>query len=266
MTGRIPVAEVQFCDYIFNAIDLLKLAGNASWGSAGAFNLPMVVMTPVGSGIHGSIYHSHSFESIMTHIPGWKVVMPSNPYDAKGLLIAAIEDDDPVIFFEPKRVYNGPFDGDPHKPAVPWSNHPKGEVPDGYYTVPIGKAEIVRAGDAATIVTYGTMVHVAEAAARVTGVDAEVIDVRSMVPLDLDTLVASVQKTGRCLVVHEATRFGGFGGELVASLQEECFWHLEAPIGRVAGWDTPYPHAFEWEYFPGQARVASALRALMGAA
>jgi len=191
--------------------------------------------------------------------------MPSNPYDAKGLLIAAIEDDDPVIFFEPKRIYNGPFDGDPNKPAVPWSTHPKGEVPEGYYTVPIGKAEVVREGGDLTIVTYGTMVHVCEAAAASLGLDAEVIDVRSMVPLDVETLVTSVKKTGRCVVVHEATRFGGYGGELSATIQEECFWYLQAPILRVAGWDTPYPHAFEWEYFPGQQRVARALTAVMEA-
>jgi 2-oxoisovalerate dehydrogenase E1 component beta subunit len=267
VNGLRPVAEIQFADYIYPAFDqIASELARLRYRTAGEFVAPVTIRTPCGGGIRGGQTHSQSPEALFAHICGIKVVMPSNPYDAKGLLIAAIEDDDPVIFFEPKRVYNGPFDGDPHKPAVPWSNHPKGEVPDGYYTVPIGKAEIVRAGAAATIVTYGTMVHVAEAAARMTGVDAEVIDVRSMVPLDLDTLVASVRKTGRCLVVHEATRFGGFGGELVASLQEECFWHLEAPIGRVAGWDTPYPHAFEWEYFPGQARVANALRALMGAA
>jgi len=189
--------------------------------------------------------------------------MPSNPYDAKGLLIASIEDDDPVVFFEPKRIYNGPFDGEPNKPAVPWSTHPKGEVPDGYYTVPIGKAEIVRKGAQVTIVTYGTMVYVCEAAARSLGLDAEIIDVRTMVPLDVDTICASVRKTGRCLIAHEATRFSGFGAELSATIQEECFWDLEAPIGRVAGWDTPYPHAFEWEYFPGPQRVAAGLKAVM---
>ena len=189
--------------------------------------------------------------------------MPSNPYDAKGLLIASIEDDDPVVFFEPKRIYNGPFDGDPNKPAVPWSTHPKGEVPEGYYTVPIGKAEIVRKGAQVTIVTYGTMVYVCEAAARSLGLDAEIIDVRTMVPLDVDTICTSVKKTGRCLIAHEATRFSGFGAELSATIQEECFWNLEAPIQRVAGWDTPYPHAFEWEYFPGPQRVATGLKAVM---
>ncbi|MFO1468967.1 MAG: transketolase C-terminal domain-containing protein, partial [Steroidobacteraceae bacterium] len=187
-------------------------------------------------------------------------------YDAKGMLIAAIEDDDPVLFFEPKRLYNGPFDGDPNKPAVPWSTHPKGEVPQGHYTVPLGKAEIVRPGKQLSIITYGTMVHVAAAAAAAMGLDAEIVDLRSMVPLDIATICESVKKTGRCVVVHEATRFSGFGGELVALIQEECFWNLEAPIQRVAGWDTPYPHAFEWEYFPGQARVKTALKAVMEAA
>jgi 2-oxoisovalerate dehydrogenase E1 component beta subunit len=147
---------------------------------------------------------------------------------------------------------------------VPWSTHPKGNVPEGHYTVPIGKCDIVREGSQVTIVTYGTMVHVCEAAAKKLGIDAEIIDVRTMSPLDIDPICSSVKKTGRCVVAHEATRFCGFGAELCASIQEECFWYLEAPIQRVAGWDTPYPHAFEWEYFPGQARVALALRAALG--
>jgi 2-oxoisovalerate dehydrogenase E1 component beta subunit len=181
-------------------------------------------------------------------------------------LISAIEDDDPVVFFEPKRIYNGPFDGDPHKPAVPWSSHARGEVPEGYYTVPISRAEIVRPGKDLTVLTYGTMVHVVEAAVRLSGFDAEIVDVRTMAPLDVDTLCTSVCKTGRCVVVHEATGFGGFGAELVATIQEACFWNLEAPIQRVTGWDTPYPHAFEWEYFPGPARIAQALKSVMEAA
>jgi len=138
-------------------------------------------------------------------------------------------------------------------------------VPEGHYSVPIGRAEVVREGSDLTIITYGTMVHVAEAAVRTTGIDAEIIDVRTMSPLDTDTLCSSVCRTGRCVVVHEATRFGGYGAELVASVQEQCFWNLEAPIKRVAGWDTPYPHAFEWEYFPGQARIAAAIKEVMEA-
>ena len=146
---------------------------------------------------------------------------------------------------------------------MPWNTHAKGEVPIEHYTVPFGRAEIVRAGSQVTVIAYGTMVHVAEAAANAAGLDAEIIDVRSIVPLDVDTLCTSVCKTGRCVIAHEATRFAGFGAELAATVMEHCFWNLEAPIQRVAGWDTPYPHAFEWEYFPGQARVAMALKAVM---
>jgi len=231
--------------------------------SASTFQVPVTIRTPCGGGIRGGQTHSQSPEAIFAHVCGIKVVMPSNPYDAKGLLISAIEGEDPVVFFEPKRIYNGPFDGDPHKPAVPWSAHPRGEVPDGHYSVPIGRAEVVREGQDLTVITYGTMVHVAEAAVRMTGVDAEIIDVRTMSPLDVDTLCNSVCKTGRCVVVHEATRFSGYGAELVATVQEHCFWNLEAPVKRVAGWDTPYPHAFEWEYFPNQARIAAAVKEVM---
>jgi len=149
---------------------------------------------------------------------------------------------------------------------VPWSTHPKGQVPEGHFTVPLGKASLVRSGDDVTVITYGTMVFVALAAAATLGLDAEIIDLRSLVPLDVDTICSSVRKTGRCVVAHEATRFSGFGAEIVSIVQEECFWELEAPIQRVAGWDTPYPHAFEWEYFPGQARVATALKTVMEAA
>ena len=264
--GLRPVAEVQFADYIYPACDqIFSELARLRFRSAGEFFAPVTIRTPCGGGIRGGQTHSQSPEAIFTHVCGIKVVMPSNPYDAKGLLIASIEDDDPVVFFEPKRIYNGPFDGDPGKPAVPWSTHPKGEVPEGYYTVPIGKAEVVRKGTQVTIVTYGTMVHVCEAAARSLGLDAEIVDVRTMVPLDTDTICTSVKETGRCLIAHEATRFSGFGAELSATIQEECFWDLEAPIGRVGGWDTPYPHAFEWEYFPGPHRVAAGLKALMEA-
>jgi 2-oxoisovalerate dehydrogenase E1 component beta subunit len=267
INGLRPVAEIQFADYIYPGYDqIVSELARIRYRSAGDFHAPVTVRTPCGGGIRGGQTHSQSPEALFAHVAGLKVVMPSNPYDAKGLLIASIEDDDPVIFFEPKRLYNGPFDGDPNKPAVPWSTHPHGEVPDGYYAVEIGKARVTRAGSAVTIVTYGTMVHVAEAAARSLGVDAEIIDVRSIVPLDIEVIAASVQKTGRCVVAHEATRFAGFGAELSATVQEECFWQLEAPIERVAGWDTPYPHAFEWEYFPGQVRVARAIKKVLEAA
>ncbi len=264
VNGLRPVAEIQFADYIYPAYDqIVSELARLRYRSASDFFAPVTIRTPCGGGIRGGQTHSQSPEAIFAHVSGLKVVMPSNPYDAKGLLISAIEDDDPVIFFEPKRIYNGPFDGDPNKPAVAWDAHPAGEVPAGHYRVPLGRAAIVREGSAATIVTYGTMVHVCLAAAAELGVDAEVVDVRCMVPLDIDTIAASVSRTGRCLIAHEATRFGGFGAELSASIQERCFWDLEAPIARVAGWDTPYPHAFEWEYFPGKPRVKLALQALM---
>jgi 2-oxoisovalerate dehydrogenase E1 component beta subunit len=267
VNGLKPVAEIQFADYIYPAFDqVVSELARLRYRTAGDFCAAVTIRTPCGGGIRGGQTHSQSPEGIFTHVSGIKVVMPSNPYDAKGLLITAIEDDDPVVFFEPKRIYNGPFDGDPDKPAIPWSSHPKGEVPEGYYTLPMGHAEIVRPGKDVSVLTYGTMVHVVEAAVRQAGVDAEIVDLRTLVPLDVDTLCSSVRKTGRCVVVHEATGFGGFGAELVATVQEECFWNLEAPIQRVTGWDTPYPHAFEWEYFPGPARIAQALKVVMEAA
>jgi 2-oxoisovalerate dehydrogenase E1 component beta subunit len=263
VNGLRPIAEVQFADYVYPGYDqIVSELARLRYRSAGDFFAPVTVRMPCGGGIRGGQTHSQSPEVLFAHVCGLKVVMPSNPYDAKGLLIAAIEDDDPVIFLEPKRLYNGPFDGEPDKPAVPWTAHPKGEVPLGHYRVPF-KAEIIKAGTEVTVITYGTMVHVAEAAARALGIDAEIIDLRTIVPLDVETIVESVRRTGRCLIAHEATRFAGFGAELSATIQEQCFWQLEAPIGRVGGWDTPYPHAFEWEYFPGQARVGLALKAVM---
>jgi 2-oxoisovalerate dehydrogenase E1 component beta subunit len=267
VNGLRPVAEIQFADYIYPGLDqVVSELARLRYRSGGEFFSPVTIRTPCGGGIRGGQTHSQSPEALFTHISGIRTVMPSNPYDAKGLLISAIESDDPVVFFEPKRIYNGPFDGDPNKPAVSWSAHPKGEVPEGHYTVPLDKADVVRSGSALTIVTYGTLVHVAQAAADLTGVDAEIIDVRTLAPLDIDTISESVRKTGRCIVAHEATRTSGFGAELAASIQETCFYYLEAPIERVAGWDTPYPHAFEWQYFPGQKRFAAAIANVMEAA
>ena len=267
VNGLRPVAEIQFADYIYPAYDqIVSEVARLRYRSAAAFTAPLTIRTPCGGGIRGGQTHSQSPEGVFAHVSGIKTVMPSNPYDAKGMLIAAIEDDDPVIFFEPKRVYNGPFDGEPDKPAQSWAGHPLAEVPEGYYTVPLGQAAIARSGEALTVVTYGTMVHVCAAAVEALGLDAESVDIRSMMPLDIDTIAASVSKTGRCLIAHEATRFAGFGAELSASIQEHCFWDLEAPIQRVAGWDTPYPHAFEWEYFPGKRRVMAALTRLMAEA
>jgi 2-oxoisovalerate dehydrogenase E1 component beta subunit len=264
--GLRPVVEIQFADYIYPATDqLISEAARLRYRSAGDFTAPLTVRSPYGGGIFGGQTHSQSPEAIFTHVAGLKTVIPSTPYDAKGLLISAIEDDDPVVFFEPKRIYNGPFDGHHDRPVVPWSKHPASEVPEGYYKIPLGQAAIVRPGEAVTVLAYGTMVHVALGATEEAQVDAEVIDLRTLNPLDIDTIVASVKKTGRCVIVHEATRTGGFGAELSALVQEHCFHHLEAPVARVTGWDTPYPHAFEWDYFPSPKRVAEALRQAMEA-
>ena len=262
--GLRPVVEIQFADYIYPAFDqIVSEAGRMRYRTAAEWTLPMVIRSPYGGGIFGGQTHSQSPEALFAHVAGIKTVIPSNPYDAKGLLIAAIEDPDPVMFFEPKRIYNGPFDGFYERPVTPWAKHPMAEVPDGHYTVPLGKAAVVREGEAVTILAYGTMVHVALATAEANGVDAEVIDLRTIVPVDIDTIEASVKKTGRCLVVHEATRTSGFGAELAALVQERCFYHLEAPVERVTGWDTPYPHALEWAYFPGPKRVGNGLKKVL---
>ena len=220
--------------------------------------------TPYGGGIFGGQTHSQSPEGIFTHCSGIKTVIPATPYDAKGLLIASIEDNDPVIFFEPKRIYNGPFHGHYDRPAQGWAGHRDAEVPEGYYRIALGEARVAREGADLTILTYGTMVHVVESTLDEMPdgerICAEVIDLRTLVPLDIKAIEASVRKTGRCLVVHEATRTSGFGAELAALVQQHCFYHLEAPIERVTGWDTPYPHAQEWAYFPGPARVGAALQ------
>lgn len=262
--GLRPVAEIQFADYIYPAMDqLISEAARLRYRSAAEWWAPITVRAPCGGGIFGGQTHSQSPEALFTHVCGLKTVIPSSPYDAKGLLISAIEDDDPVVFLEPKRLYNGPFDGHPDRPATSWAKHPLGEVPTGHYRIPLGQASVVRPGEAVTILAYGTMVHVALAAAEETGIDAEVIDLRTLSPVDIEAITASVEKTGRCVIVHEATRTGGFGAELSALVLEHCFYQLEAPIERVTGWDTPYPHAFEWQYFPGPQRVAEALRRVM---
>ena len=262
--GLRPVVECQFADYIYPAFDqIVSTAARLRYRSAGEFNAPLTVRAPYGGGIFGGQTHSQSPEGLFTHVCGIKTIIPSNPYDAKGLLISAIEDDDPVLFFEPKRLYSGPFDGHYDRPIETWAGRPESEVPIDHYRVPLGKAAIVREGGDLTILAYGTMVHVALTAARETEVDAEVIDLRTLLPVDIDTIVASVKKTGRCLILHEATRTGGYGAELSALVQEHCFYHLEAPIVRVTGWDTPYPHTFEWDYFPGPRRVGVGIRQVM---
>ncbi|MCL4144034.1 UNVERIFIED_CONTAM: hypothetical protein GTU68_052576 [Idotea baltica] len=248
--GLKPVVEVQFADYMYPAYDqIVSEAARLRYRSAGEFTCPMVVRMPSGGGIWGGQTHSQSPEALFTHVSGLKTVIPSNPQDAKGLLLAAIADPDPVIFLEPKRLYNDPL----------------GDVEPDYYETPLGKAAIARAGEGLTVVTYGTMVHVAIASAEEAGIDAEVIDLRTLMPLDTETVMTSVQKTGRCIVLHEATLTSGFGAELAAQIQADCFYHLEAPVQRIAGWDTPYPHAQEWAYFPGPERVVRNMKKLMEA-
>ncbi|HYD40056.1 MAG TPA: alpha-ketoacid dehydrogenase subunit beta [Anaeromyxobacter sp.] len=246
--GLRPVPEIQFADYIFPAMDqLVNEAAKYRYRSGGQYSCPMVVRAPYGGGIKGGHYHSQSPEAHFIHTPGLKVVVPSNPHDAKGLLLSALRDPDPVLFFEPKRVYRAA----------------KGEVPAGEYLEPLGKARITRTGAQVTILAWGAMWHEADQAAReaaAEGIDCEVIDLRSLQPLDLDTIVASVSKTGRAVVVHEAPRTCGFGAELSALIQERCFLHLEAPVARVTGFDTPFPYTLENEYLPRAPRILRAVR------
>jgi 2-oxoisovalerate dehydrogenase E1 component beta subunit len=264
--GLRPVVEIQFADYIYPAYDqIVSEAARLRHRSAGDFTSPITIRTPYGGGIFGGQTHSQSPEALFTHVTGLTTVIPSNPYDAKGLLIAAIESNDPVIFLEPKRLYNGPFDGHYERPVKSWAGHPKAATPADYYSVPLGAAEVVRPGEAVTVLAYGTMVHVALAAAEDSGIDAEVIDLRTLIPVDLEAITLSVKKTGRCVILHEATRTSGFGAELSALVQEFCFYSLEAPVERVTGWDTPYPHAFEWDYFPSPARTIAAMKRVLEA-
>jgi pyruvate dehydrogenase E1 component beta subunit len=246
--GLRPVPEIQFADFIFPAFDqIVSEAAKMRWRSGGEYACPMVIRTPVGGGIRGGLYHSQSPEALFIHTPGLKVVCPSNPYDAKGLLLSAIRDDDPVLFLEPKRVYR----------AV------KMDVPEEDYEVALGSANVVREGDRITIVSWGAMVYEALAAAEqvaAEGIECEVIDLRTLWPLDIDAIAASVKKTGRLVVVHEAPKTCGFGAEILQQVSERAFDHLEAPPSRVTGWDTPFPYALENEYLPLAHRIAPALR------
>ncbi|BDG06680.1 alpha-ketoacid dehydrogenase subunit beta [Anaeromyxobacter oryzae] len=246
--GLKPVPEIQFADFIFPAFDqLVNEVAKYRYRSGGQYACPLVIRAPYGGGIKGGHYHSQSPEAHFVHTAGLKVVVPSNPFDAKGLLLSAIRDPDPVLFFEPKRVYRAA----------------KGDVPEGDYAEPLGKARVTRAGTQATIVAWGAMWHEADQAAReaaAEGYDCEVLDLRSLQPLDVDALVASVSKTGRAIVVHEAPRTCGFGAELTALIQERCFLHLEAPIKRVTGFDTPFPYTLENEYLPRAPRILQAIR------
>lgn len=262
--GLRPVAEIQFADYMYPGYDqIVSEAARLRSRTVGELSAPLVIRMPVGGGIRGGQTHSQSPEALFTHVAGLQVVVPSNPYDAKGLLIAAIESNDPVVFLEPKRLYNGPFDGHHDQPLRSWSTHQGGQVPSGYYQVALGQARVTRPGNDLTVLAYGTLVHVAEAAADEAGVDAEVIDLRTLLPLDVDTIVDSVRRTGRVVIAHEATRTSGYGAELSAQIQERCFDYLESPIVRVTGWDTPYPMGQEWAYFPGTDRVKRAFQSVL---
>lgn len=245
--GLLPVPEIQFADFIWPAYDqLVNELAKMRYRSGGDQIANMVIRAPVGGGIRGGHYHSQHPESQFLGVAGLKVVCPSNPYDAKGMLISALRDPDPVLFFEPKRVYRAA----------------KGEVPEGDYSVPLGSAATVRPGADVTLLAYGAMLYEAiDAAAKVAGqgVDTEVIDLRTLWPLDIETVVASVKKTGRLVVVHEAPRTGGLASEIISLVMERAFYHLEVAPIRVTGFDTPFPYSLEMEYLPLSHRIVPAL-------
>jgi pyruvate dehydrogenase E1 component beta subunit len=245
MGGLRPVPEIQFEGFLGPAYDqLCTHAARMRTRTRGAYTVPLTVRVPVGGGIHAPELHSDSPEAIYTHNPGLKVVMPSSPYDAKGLLVSAIRDPDPVIFFEPKRIYRA-F---------------REEVPEDEYTVPIGKARVVREGSELTIVSWGASVVQCMNAIESSGRDIELIDLRTINPFDMDTVAESVQRTGRAVVVHEAPMTCGLGGEIASRIMEECFLHLEAPVQRVAGFDCIMPYyKLELDYLPDAARIEQAI-------
>jgi 2-oxoisovalerate dehydrogenase E1 component beta subunit len=253
VAGLRPVPEIQFADFIFPAFNqILSEAARMRFRSNGAFSCPMTLRAPYGGGVHGALYHSQSVEAFFAHIPGLKVVIPSTPYDARGLLRTSIRDNDPVLFFEHKKMYRSV----------------RGDVPDGDYTIPIGQAKVTRAGSDVTLIAYGLMAQYALEAAEILasdGVDAEVVDVRTLRPLDGETLLASVRKTGKAVVVYEDNRFGGYGAEIAAILAEEAFESLDGPIVRVTGPDVPgvpYNHVLEDWFMPNPERIADAARRL----
>lgn len=286
MGGERPVAEIQFCDYIFNAIDLLKLAGNLTWASNGDWSLPLVLMTPVGSGIRGSIYHSHSFDAFATHMPGWKVVIPSTPLDAYGLVLAAIKDPNPVMVLKPKALLR--HRRPPDEPLIPGEpedekvlramiDAPLGDRsswkprwPDlGDHTIEIGRARLRRPGSGLTCVSYGrTLPLCVEAAATLAdeeGIDAEVIDLRSLVPYDWPTVAGSIRKTRRVLFVNEDTEVTNFGEHLVRRTVEEFFYELDAPPRLLAGANVPgigLADAIEMASVPQLPSIKDAIRGL----
>jgi pyruvate dehydrogenase E1 component beta subunit len=246
--GLKPVAEIQFLDFIYPAFDqIVSEIAKFRYRSGGQYPCPLVIRSPYGGGVKGGLYHSQSAEAYFAHTAGLKVIIPSTPADAKGLLLTAIFDEDPVLFLEPKRIYR----------AI------TGEVPDGDHRVPFGKARTVRPGDDVTVLAYGAMVPVAVQAAEQLAeekISVEVLDLRSLVPLDEAAVLASVEKTGRVVILHEAPRFCGYGAELAAVLAEKALYHLKAPIARVTGYDTPFPYALEHLYLPNAERLAAQIR------
>jgi len=245
--GLRPVPEIQFADFIYPAYDqIVSELAKLRYRSGGEYPAPVVIRTPVGGGIRGGHYHSQSPEALFIHVPGLKVVCPSNPVDAKGLLATCIRGEDPVIFMEPKRVYRAA----------------RGNVPEGEYTIPLGEAKVVREGRQVTVLCWGAMVHTALEAGEkgaAQGYDLEIIDLRTLLPYDIDAILTSVRKTGRVVVVHEAPRTCGFGAELAATIQEKAILSLEAPILRVTGFDTPFPYTLEHEYLPDANRILDAV-------
>ncbi len=283
MAGSRCVAEIQFCDYVFNTIDLLKLAGNSLWSSNGQYPVPIVVMTPVGSGIHGSLYHSHSFDAMMTHIHGWKVVLPSTPLDAYGLLISAIKDPNPVMFLYPKALIRPQgrekIPGEPadHRELSKLIDAPVGaartewtprwpELPD--FEIPLGVAKTLRPGRDLTVVSYGRTAPLCKSAAEKLaeeGIDCEVIDLRSLIPFDRAAIVESVKKTGRFLQVNEDTEITNFGEHLIRVVNEDCFYYLEAPPQLLAGAATPgigLAWSLERHQVPQEENIIEAMRRL----
>jgi 2-oxoisovalerate dehydrogenase E1 component beta subunit len=247
--GSVPIAEIQFADYIFPAFDqIVNESAKFRYRSGNEFNVGnLTIRTPYGGGIAGGLYHSQSPEAYFAHTPGLKVVVPRNPYQAKGLLLASIRDNNPVIFFEPKRLYRASI----------------GEVPTEDYQLPLGKAEIVTPGTDITLLAWGAQMEIIEKAAEMAtadGISCEVIDLRTILPWDIETVVNSVTKTGRLLVSQEAPLTAGFASEIAATIQKECFLHLESPIARVCGMDTPYPLSLEKEYVADHLKVYEAIK------
>jgi len=253
--GMFPVAEIQFADFIFPAFDqIVSEAAKVRYRSNNDWHLPMVIRAPYGGGIHGALYHSQSVEALFGHVPGLIVAIPSNPYDAKGMLKAAIRHPDPVLFFEHKGAYR----------LI------KGDVPEDDYLVELGKAQVTREGDHLTAVAWGMMHFRCLEAAEILageGLSIEVVDVRTISPLDRDTIINSVKKTGKCLIVYEDNRSGGWGAEISASVSESAFEYLDGPILRVTGPDVPamaYNHAQEAAFMPNTEKIVAAMRQLAG--